>query len=1327
MKLRYLTGTCILLAVSVAYGRDLPNYQAYDQAPRRTSAPGTVYHVPGKVVSVDDKRGVPTFVWAHPRKAVKSTHATPEMAARWYVSQFASAYGLTRAALGTVYVSRVQDMGPGGVIVFLRQRVDGVEVVRNELKVLMKQDKSLVALGGNLHHAATPGQKSFRISGEEALARAFGNVHGTSVSARVFRATGKAKAGYDHFELAATSPTARAGLSLAEPARVRKVLYPLPDRLEPGYIVEIISGKAGEVEADAYAYVIGARDGSVLMRQNLTQKDSFDYRVWAESLAPHTPLDGPQADYTPHPTGMPDLSEPTFVPPGTVSMEGFNTSTPSGLADPWLPAGAIETLGNNVDAYADLVSPDGFTEGQDLRANTTATNVFDYVYDTAALPNASQGQIKAAVTQLFYTVNWLHDYFYDSGFHEAAGNGQDDNYGRGGVAGDRVHAQAQDYTGRNNANMRTPLDGTSPRMQMYVWDGKTLADRLEANGSSYEFVRARFGARYYNVTANLVLADDGTDQVNDGCTAITNSVAGAIALMDRGNCDFAVKAKNAETAGALGVIIANHIAGDPPPLMGHSNPPITVVVPSLAITYEDGQTLRNALLGGPVSVTMERTKATDRDGTIDNGIVAHEWGHYMHHRLTECGTAQCAAQSEGWGDFIALHMIIRKGDDYAGAYAVAGYATSVLGDSSYYGIRRVPYSVDTRYNALTFRHVVDGEVLPESHPVQATSSPNSEIHNAGEIWTTILLEGYVALLEQSQGQTPVYSFEEAKRRMANYIVAGMQLAPVDPTFNEQLDAILAAAYARDVSDYNLLTAAFARRGAGSCARSPARSSLDFVGVVEDFQVRGAMEVTSVEISDEVLSCDMDGYLDESEKGRVKVRIDNVGDMPLEGTTVTLSSQNPAISFPGGASVTVPMIQQFDGASLIFDIAVARALDTINDMELTVTVSNPDTCETTVTHVSTRAINFDFGPTTVDPVESPTSPWLASGTPAEVSWTQLENVPGNHVWHGIDAGAPSEIVLISPTLVVSATDDLVLTFDHRYSFEYDPDDQTYFDGGVIEISQDDGATWEDISVYASPSYDGMVPATSSNPLAGRSVYGYQNSAWPGTESVTLNLGTVLAGKLAKVRFRIGTDQNAGDHGWEIDNIAVQGIINQPFLGYVADAGLCNGVPLAVAGSDQTVESGALVTLSASESIDPDGDAIAFQWSQEAGPSVALMDSNTATSTFTAPVVAQDTVLVFDVSVNDGYGSSMDTVQVTVLAQVNMEPDAGPSPDAGAPIDGGGGGGCCQASSSLPTGSAALALLTMLALMTMGMRRRPTAQAARARARARAARARAPERR
>ena len=105
-----------------------------------------------------------------------------------------------------------------------------------------------------------------------------------------------------------------------------------------------------------------------------------------------------------------------------------------------------------MDAYADLFPPDGFSAG-DLRADVTSPGAFDRTFDVGNSPAASPNQIKAAVAQLFYTTNFLHDWYYDSGFNEAAGNAQASNYGRGGVEGDALHAEAQDYSGTDNANM----------------------------------------------------------------------------------------------------------------------------------------------------------------------------------------------------------------------------------------------------------------------------------------------------------------------------------------------------------------------------------------------------------------------------------------------------------------------------------------------------------------------------------------------------------------------------------------------------------------------------------------------------------------------------------------------------------------------------------------------------------------------------------------------------------------------------------------------------------------------------------------------------------
>ncbi|HWN93701.1 MAG TPA: M36 family metallopeptidase [Methylomirabilota bacterium] len=97
--------------------------------------------------------------------------------------------------------------------------------------------------------------------------------------------------------------------------------------------------------------------------------------------------------------------------------------------------------------------------------------VFDFPMDPAT--DDPVAYRNAAAVQLFYVCNWMHDKLYELGFTEAAGNFQNNNFGRGGLGNDALHADAQDGGGTDNANMSTPPDGSPPRMQMYIFSGPT--------------------------------------------------------------------------------------------------------------------------------------------------------------------------------------------------------------------------------------------------------------------------------------------------------------------------------------------------------------------------------------------------------------------------------------------------------------------------------------------------------------------------------------------------------------------------------------------------------------------------------------------------------------------------------------------------------------------------------------------------------------------------------------------------------------------------------------------------------------------------------------
>ena len=126
------------------------------------------------------------------------------------------------------------------------------------------------------------------------------------------------------------------------------------------------------------------------------------------------------------------------------------------------------SIGNNTDAYDDSSSTQTGTGSgtNDERAFGGASLSFNFPYNTNV--TVGDGSIDAAVTNLFYMANVMHDIFYLYGFDEASGNFQLNNYGNGGVGNDSVRSEAQDGSGTCNANFSTPTDGGRGRMQMYV-------------------------------------------------------------------------------------------------------------------------------------------------------------------------------------------------------------------------------------------------------------------------------------------------------------------------------------------------------------------------------------------------------------------------------------------------------------------------------------------------------------------------------------------------------------------------------------------------------------------------------------------------------------------------------------------------------------------------------------------------------------------------------------------------------------------------------------------------------------------------------------------
>lgn len=675
----------------------------------------------------------------------------------------------------------------------------------------------------------------------------------------------------------------------------------------------------------------------------------------------------------------------------------------------------------------------------------------------------------------------------------------------------------------------------------------------------------------------------------------------------------------------------------------------------------------------------------DRDGAVDTGLVAHEWGHVLAERLVGngvgLGNGQGRAIGEGVADFLALLLTIHEEDvvqasnsQWRGTYPVGAYAASAHdGEGYYYGLRRAPYSTDMTRNGLRFSHVARGATLPVSAPMRASDPrDNALAHRAGEVWANTLHEAYVSLLN-------AHPFQEAQDRMKAYLVAGLRITPFEPTFTEAAEALRLAAAAWDPADAQRFSSAFARRGFGAGSQSPARSSTDLLGVQES-TATGGLRIVTASLDDGAQTCDGDGVLDTGETGTLRITVENASDSHIGGQAVAVSSstQNATASFPNGNTMYFASMPPRARATGTLRVALGSA-----------------------SFGATASFTANFAPYQVVPsaqaatVQFPVhyDEGLVAGTDGmsaaqstlgmERDGTRVPFTPtrdANDEFAHLDAGpARGTRALVTPPLSVEGT--LGVSFRMRHSLGTSESGEA-LDAAVVELSED-GVHFVDVSTLAAaPGYDGALAAGTANPLGPRAGYTGLSAGFPAFVTRSLSLGDGFVGKQVVLRVRVGA-ATAGEsaYGFDLDDLAVTGIAGTPFAARIAetsDGTQCNQAPVADAGADATVAQFAgdpalgiptRVTLSAAGSFDPDGNALSFAWTQLGGPMVQLDSTSQSVAQFDVPALGGDAQLVFQVAVSDGTDTRYDTVRITVRRD-NRAPTAlaqGPSAvDAGATV-------------------------------------------------------------
>ena len=797
------------------------------------------------------------------------------------------------------------------------------------------------------------------------------------------------------------------------------------------------------------------------------------------------------------------VESPTHGDRSIVSKIEDETASPFGWHDVNGVSGAEYTItrGNNVYAYEDTAavnspgySPDG---GDNL--------IFDFDFDKNKSHHIF---LDAAITNLFYVNNMMHDVWYHYGFDEISGNFQQNNYGRGGHQNDYVRAEAQDGSGTNNANFATPPDGNRPRMQMYLWGSNIGRNYLRIeyeNGTAgnVNSVVASFGPRPTSdgVSGELIhIIDD-----NPGCVSITEDLEGKIALIERGGCTFVEKVLNAQNAGAVGVVVFNNIEGGPIVMGGQSN---QITIPSVMISNANGIALINVLNQQKVTAFIWDNLVSNGDiiydSDFDNGIIAHEFGHGISVRLTGGAmTSNCLnneeQMGEGWSDFFALVMAHDHETNPDGTLprGIGAYTRGQQANGG--GIRPYRYSTNMAVSPYVYNNV------------KTLSIP----HGVGSVWCAMLWDLYWALVEEYGFDEDIFTGKGGNNIAMQLVLDGMKYQPCRPGFIDGRDAILLAdEIHNNGKNQELIWRVFARRGLGFDAKQGSPDSR--LDNEQGFEMPPFLKEVVFEKSAPF----------EADGGEVDytLRVHNYTSNPIRNTFIIDTLPDNTSYVEGSSNCD---IVQLPGRRLRFNL---------NEVFEETTVE----CNYKLNY-TTPSQAFAFFSDNI----SDNSDWEVVTALGSHQWqkSSVRKSKGNQSWFVPNQNFITDYQLVREFDLTRRSDNVIFSFHHFYNT--DPNS----DGGVVEIFVND--QWIDAGPY-------FLMNGYNSDLSGSSVASLRNrSAFSGRaddfERCIIDLSEFI-GKKIKLRFRFLSDERGGNEGWYVDQMEMiqsNMLINKAGLRYDSD--------------------------------------------------------------------------------------------------------------------------------------------------------------------------------
>ena len=532
---------------------------------------------------------------------------------------------------------------------------------------------------------------------------------------------------------------------------------------------------------------------------------------------------------------------------------------------------------------------------------------------------------------------------------------------------------------------------------------------------------------------------------------------------------------------------------------------------------------------GRMQMYLWTTPNPDKDGDLDNGIIAHEYGHGISTRLAGGpNNSGCLSgneqQGEGWSDWFALMSTIEPGDLGTDGRGIGTYARNQPVTGS--GIRTYRYSTNMAINPHTY-----DDIKTEAVP-----------HGVGSVWCAMLWDLTWAYIDKYGFDPDLYNGTGGNNKVMQLVLDGLKLQPCGSGFVDSRDALLAADFALTGGDNQcLIWEVFARRGLGasaiqgtSASRSDGTEAFDlplayiFTNVTSNACGSDVVELTLSNLN--VTSINQFDY---------NYTID--GGAPNSGTwsgTINSCSATSGVPFTYGSlprgtheivitgtnPVTVP-------ASFFVSVNDSGTVNAIN------TFTN--TTDNLVAYDDTGNATWERGDAYAPGIGRSLTSTIAGGS--KVYGTNLDGIHGD--------GA--KFYLISQCYDLSLLKDTFVRFDLAFDIEQD------WDLLYLEYSTDSGITWNnlgtssDINWYNSSRLPNGIDcfncigaqwtgeaADATTHTDGGTVgtmhnYSHTLSAFDSTGSAETSI---------VFRFTYHADEAYAEEGALIDNFVVEGVPN-----------------------------------------------------------------------------------------------------------------------------------------------------------------------------------------